>query len=95
MNINEGYKQYLATENAVLVDVREDYEYAQGSIKEAVNVPLSRIETINIVANPDQTLFVFCRSGMRAQKAVEKLHELGYHKLYEIGGITDFKGTIQ
>ncbi len=95
MTIDEGYQKFLETEGALLVDVREDYEFAQGSIPHAHNVPLSSIASIqNLVSDVQQPLFVFCRSGMRAKKAKEKLVEMGYCQVYDIGGITAYTGEL-
>ena len=46
--INDAVEECRKTAGAVLVDVREDDEFSSGHIPGAVNVPLSRIGSINI-----------------------------------------------
>jgi rhodanese-related sulfurtransferase len=53
----------------VIVDVREDDEFAAGHIPGAVSLPLSRFQEANF---PDDCDIVFyCRSGYRSQIAIE------------------------
>ncbi len=47
-NINKGMEEYRAAEGAILIDVREDVEFASGHIPGAVNVPLSIIESADL-----------------------------------------------
>ena len=43
----------------------------------------------------DKLIFVYCRSGRRSKEAAQKLVDLGYTKIYDIGGIIDWKGEIE
>ena len=43
-DINAGVRLFQETEGAVLLDVREPDEYAQGHIPGSRNLPLSRLE---------------------------------------------------
>lgn len=90
--INEAVLECRNTFNAVLLDVREPDEFRSGHISGAVNVPLSRIETIDIPK--DKPLYVYCLRGTRSKKAVGILKRLGYTAL-SIGGITGYKGQIE
>ena len=46
LDINACLETLKATENAALVDVRSEDEYAAGHIPGAVNIPLERIDEI-------------------------------------------------
>ena len=46
------------------------------------------------LADKDQTIYVYCRSGNRSRQASEKLVKLGYTSVVEIGGINSWKGEI-
>ena len=41
-----------------------------------------------------QVILLYCRSGVRARDAAEKLAGMGYEHVYEFGGIIDWKGEI-
>ncbi len=58
-------------ENYVLIDVREDYEFREGHIPGAVNIPLGNITTVDY--SKEKTLIVYCRSGNRSNQAAIKL----------------------
>jgi rhodanese-related sulfurtransferase len=69
---------------AVLVDVRTPMEFAEGSVRGAVNCPLEEIERFAGTMRSASTL-LFCNSGMRSNIALLKLQELGVSNLYNIG----------
>ena len=64
-------------ENYVLIDVREDYEFSEGHIPGAVNIPFGNITSVDY--SKDKTLIVYCRSGNRSNQAAIKLKNLGYY----------------
>ena len=43
----------------------------------------------------NQTIYVYCRSGNRSKVASEKLANMGYTNIIEIGGILDWNGDIE
>jgi sulfur-carrier protein adenylyltransferase/sulfurtransferase len=53
----------------LLIDVREEYEFAAGHIKGAINVPLSRLPQHLAQVAPDADPVFICRSGMRSMSA--------------------------
>ncbi len=80
----------------ILLDVRTKEEYAEGHIKNAINIPNENISKDEISELPDkgQKIYVYCRSGNRSKQAAEKLVNLGYTNVTEIGGIKDWSGEI-
>ena len=80
-------------ENAVLVDVRGEDEWANGYIPGAVLVPLRELtERIGDVA-PDrsQNVVLYCAVGARSLRGAHALRELGYERPVSIaGGIVDW-----
>ena len=63
--------------NALLVDVRTPQEFAEGSVKGAINIPLHEIPTRINEFKTDKTIVVFCRSGARSARAEQILHQEG------------------
>lgn len=78
--------------DVLLLDVRTKEEFCEGHLKGAVNIPLDDLNEIKI--NKDQTLYVMCRSGQRSASAIRRLSAMGYHKLYNIGGIIHWNGEV-
>ena len=80
----------------ILLDVRRSDEYRTGHIKGAVNLPLSRILTESHTLLPDlqQEIIVYCHSGHRSKTACMQLANMGYAKVYDLGGITDWPFEI-
>lgn len=85
-SIPEGYYMITAVEaleeaidnGAVLIDVREEKEYAEGAIPGALSIPLR-----TLVANLDQIpqdkpVVAYCATGYRSALATGILHTLGY-----------------
>ena len=73
-----------------LLDVREEYEYQNGHIKGAVNLPLREILSQKDALLKDRDIYVYCRSGHRSADAVNFLKSLGFDKVHNIeGGFID------
>ncbi|MBE7084647.1 MAG: rhodanese-like domain-containing protein [Clostridiales bacterium] len=95
MDINEGVKAFRRNANAVLLDVRREEEFSTGYIAGAINVPLQEIEDVtDVVTGKNTLLYVYCRSGVRSEQAVNALRYMGYTNVVDIGGILDYKGEI-
>jgi len=73
-------------EGGLLLDVRTEAEFHRGHIDGAVNIPIddlrSRLEEIP----RDQTLLVYCLTGIRSYYACRILRQLGFRALNFSGG---------
>ena len=78
----------------IILDVRTPEEFADRHIPHAHNIPNETIGTEDIpeLANKEQLIMVYCRSGNRSKQASEKLAALGYTNIVEFGGINDWPG---
>ena len=83
MDSQEGY---------IILDVRTQDEYDETHIPGAVLIPHDEItkKAEDLLANKDQLILVYCRSGRRSRLAAEALVELGYTNIKEFGGIIDW-----
>jgi len=73
-----AFKDAVAASGALLVDVREVGEYAEGHIEGAINIPLRTLaDNLNKIPS-DRQVFVYCKSGYRASMALSSLGMLGY-----------------
>lgn len=90
--INEYVAEAKKSPDIQLVDVRERDEFRNGHIEGSINVPLSELTTIKVDKN--KTLYVFCLSGGRSAQAIARLKRMGYSKLENIGGVSQWKGKL-
>ncbi|WP_338991150.1 rhodanese-like domain-containing protein [Fusobacterium polymorphum] len=80
----------LVKNKEFLLDVREEYEYQEGHIKGAVNLPLREILEKKDTLPKNKDIYVYCRSGHRSADAVNFLKSLGFEKVHNIeGGFID------
>ena len=80
-------------EDAVLVDVRDPNEWANGYIPGATLVPLSELtERIrDVVPDKSRPVVLYCAVGARSLRGAEALSELGYERPVSVsGGIVDW-----
>lgn len=85
-------------EACILVDVREQEEFAEGHIPDAILMPYLQTEQLapQLLPDKDARILVYCRSGRRSKIAAAKLAELGYTDVQEFGGIIDWPyGTVK
>lgn len=67
--------------NIKLIDVREDYEYSEGHIKDSVLLSLGEIDkesVKNLNLEKNDEIILICRSGSRSETAYEMFREMGY-----------------
>ena len=96
LSMDEGLVARQAA-GAVLADVREIGEFAEGHIPGAINIPLSTLgpDVAVTLTSKSTPVFVYCRSGRRSQAAGEKLVSFGYSDVTNIGGILDYAGELE
>jgi rhodanese-related sulfurtransferase len=85
----EGYKRMLAAGEAhVLVDTREESEWAAGHAAEAIHLSKGVIERdIEArVPNKAATLVLYCGGGFRSALAADNLQEMGYTHVISLDG---------
>ncbi len=78
----------------VVVDVRKPVEFADGHVKDAVNIPLHDMTDPGSMANfeEDQNIYVHCAGGYRSTIAISLLKRQGIHNLRNVlGGFTKIK----
>jgi phage shock protein E len=84
---------YLRADSAILIDVREFFEYKKSRIKDAINIPSSgNIEFAADTLGKESPLFLYCTSGFRSKRVAGKLYDKGFRNLYSLdGGINAWK----
>ena len=73
--------------DAVILDVREDYEWVAGHAEGATHIPLDQLPGHLDELDPDEDLYVICRTGGRSFRAAQWLVGQGYSALNVAGGM--------
>jgi rhodanese-related sulfurtransferase len=74
--------------NAVVLDVRDDTEFAAGHITEAKHIPLAQLDARigEIRRFKDKPVIVNCQGGVRSSKACDILRKHEFSKLHNLQG---------
>ena len=91
-DINALLEEYYNNPGALLLDVREADEYAEGHIPGAKNVRLQAPRDVSEEIDPDTPLYVYCQSGGRSFKAATVLRGVGFTNVTDLGGINRYTG---
>jgi adenylyltransferase/sulfurtransferase len=75
-----------APDPPLLLDVREAWEFEQGSLPQARNVPLGEVLAEAGSVGRDRDVVVFCSVGPRGERAVELLREAGIDRVRNLRG---------
>jgi rhodanese-related sulfurtransferase len=85
--------QYLRDNPALLIDVRQFFEFKGRRIKDAINIP--SVKDLNMAADTisrNSALFLYCTDGFRSRRAAELCYDMGFGKVYNLeGGIIAWK----
>ncbi|GAB5465720.1 MAG: hypothetical protein Kapaf2KO_11560 [Candidatus Kapaibacteriales bacterium] len=93
----EFKKMQQAKVEMTLIDVREPSELEGGYILGMYNVPTSELEDSKLNTflqdiKKDDKLVLYCKSGGRSERMMEKLLEEGYTDVYSLnGGYSNYK----
>jgi rhodanese-related sulfurtransferase len=87
-DFRETKKKMDAGEKMIIVDVREDNEWASGHIPGAVHLGKGVIERDIEKAIPDKEvpLVLYCGGGFRSALAADNLQKMGYRNVISMDG---------
>lgn len=84
-----------ALNGGLILDVREQAEYAFGHIEGAKSIPMGELEDRLAELDKDQEIYVICRTGKRSDLAAQKLAEKGFTKVYNVlPGMGSWNGDL-
>ncbi|MDZ7919143.1 rhodanese-like domain-containing protein [Rhodoferax sp.] len=80
--------QLINREKAVVVDVCQPEEFAQGHIVGSKNIPLAELEAklSGLVKNKALPVVLVCQTGARSARAVATAKKLGYEQAQSLAG---------
>jgi rhodanese-related sulfurtransferase len=87
-NVADVKRRIDAGENLMLIDVREDNEWAQGHLPGALHLGKGIIERDieQRVPQTDAKLVLYCGGGFRSALAAENLQKMGYTNVESMDG---------
>ena len=88
------HEMMLADSNLQILDVRESWERALASIKPSLHIPLGDLTFLQngiegIDLDPNQSLVVYCKAGIRSRAACETLQSFGHSNLFNLSNGMD------
>ena len=78
---------------ATVIDVRPTAQYSEGHIKDALSIPEDVIEKEIEAKFPkkDTKIILYCNTGNKSGKALEKLKKLGYTNVFNAQGVKQYQ----
>ena len=90
--INQSKTEKLVKEgNTIIIDVRSEKKYNKNHIKDAINIPSKRIDTIINEVSKDAIVVVYSDSKKESKNMSLKIIDMGYSLVYDFGLYKDWK----
>ena len=98
-NISPKDAKLMQDEGALIIDIRELEEVnLSGKVEKAFHIPRGLLEFQTKLVNPnglenfipENTIILYCASGGRAALAGKSLKDMGFDKVYNLGGLKDW-----
>ncbi len=89
---NEAHTMMSESSGYILLDVRTPEEFEQIRIDGAVLIPDYELaeRAPEELADQEQIILIYCRSGRRSADAASILAKMGYINVYDFGGINSW-----
>lgn len=86
----------IENDEVLFLDVRNEDELPKLNFKNGIQIPLIKLESEIENLNPNQTIYVYCQSGIRSKIAVELLQKKNYRYVKSIvGGALDLSQIVK
>jgi rhodanese-related sulfurtransferase len=95
ITIEQARKRLAQNPKAVLMDVREDHEWAKEHAAEAVHLGKGIFERDleRLYPDPDTEIIMYCGGGFRSVLTAEAAQKMGYRKVFSLVG--GYKGLAR
>ena len=72
----------------IILDVRTPEEFAAGHVPGAINIPYTHLPArlSELPGAGDKEIVLYCATGVRAERAAERMREQGYTRLLHLDG---------
>jgi UPF0176 protein len=94
------WNDLISDPDTIVIDTRNDYEYAIGTFANSVNPKTRRFGEFpawirNQPDTKDKKIAMFCTGGIRCEKGTAYLKEQGFEEVYQLeGGILKYLETV-
>lgn len=79
-----------------LIDIREPYEYSNGHLPNAKNIPMGEmVASPEKYLNRDKEYYLICQSGARSSRTCDVLDKEGYKVVNVAGGTGSYNGHLE
>lgn len=98
ISIEESKKLINEGEVTLILDVRNEDEFAEGHLKNAIQIPVNELKEnlSDIEKFKDELVLVYCRTGKRSAEAMDILKENGFKNLVHMkDGISKWDGEVE
>ncbi len=88
LSVQEFEEEVAQNNEAIILDVRTPEEFSEGHISGALNTDFLNENFQKEIENLDKnkTYILYCKSGIRQEKAGIKMKELGFENIYLLDG---------
>lgn len=94
ITVNEFIKK-LENENMNLIDIRDQIQYQNGTIGDAINIPVNTLlADYNRYLNRNEKYYIFCNYGSTSPRLCSFLGNHGYNVVNLVGGYQAYKNNI-
>jgi pyruvate/2-oxoglutarate dehydrogenase complex dihydrolipoamide dehydrogenase (E3) component/rhodanese-related sulfurtransferase len=76
----------LQEDKDILIDIRTKGEYKEGTIKNAINMPLDDLRNLVNEIPKDKNIYLFCQIGLRGYVASRILKQNGFRNIKNLSG---------
>jgi rhodanese-related sulfurtransferase len=73
-------------DNAIVIDMRDDKDYREGHIVNAIHAPASTESNNKLEKYRDKPVIVYCQRGQRSTGYCSKLKKQGFGSVYNLKG---------
>jgi len=92
----EARNIYESNENVILLDVRSPEEFEAFHLEDSILIPAGELESrIDELPYKEDIIIVYCKAGIRSEKAVEILSFYGYINVYDMQSIDNWFSDIE
>lgn len=97
ISIEESKKLINEGEVTLILDVRNEDEFAEGHLKNSIQIPVDELKESlgDIEKFKDELVLVYCKTGNRSADAIDILKENGFTNLVHMkDGISKWDGEV-
>lgn len=88
-------EKYIGKPNVLIIDLRDRYEFDEGHIPSAINIPYIELEQYKNTFAMNYLLILYCERGNISLLAARDLMKYGYNIKSLYGGLRAYRGRLE